>query len=209
MIIAVINKLEDEMIARLSELSEQKIGQLTFYFAQEKLEDFHNEVGQYRKFMQKNHFNEKRNQMISHKMLPEKWTDFKDIDVSSKLIGIGIGKAVGLMWKIDEKYLGPSAKYLWREALKKKDELVAINKVKYLLLPHLKLSVQVRKKIIVEEFKAGYPVWEKVTAKVNGVERDVIICKKWGALFMDKNSAFIMDDYPLINQDEINFTPKE
>lgn len=52
----LIDKLENEIISRLSELAEQKICQLTFYFAQKKLEkmvDISIDVSEYKKFVAK------------------------------------------------------------------------------------------------------------------------------------------------------------
>jgi hypothetical protein len=42
------DKLEDELVARLSELPEEKIGRLNFYFAAEKLGKFHSEAADFR-----------------------------------------------------------------------------------------------------------------------------------------------------------------
>ena len=68
-----------------------------------------------------------------------------------------------------------------------------------------KLSVDIRKKIIAEEVKAGDKVWERVKAKVNGIDRDVVICKKWGALSISQNKILMLGDYPIIELNEINF----
>src|SRR5690348_10449477 len=58
------DKLEDELVARLSELAEEKIGRLNFYFAAEKLGKFHPEVADFDKYIEKNGFRQKRNQDI-------------------------------------------------------------------------------------------------------------------------------------------------
>jgi hypothetical protein len=68
-------KMRDEIIARLSELSEIKIGRLTFHFAVEKLKALHNDSEKFTNFIETNGFRKKRNWDISHKELPEKWTD--------------------------------------------------------------------------------------------------------------------------------------
>ena len=70
----------------------------------------------------------------------------------------------------------------------------------------MNLSIETRKIIIKEEMKAGYKIWETVRAKVDGVERDVIICKKWGAILIKPNEAMVFDDYPLLELQEINFS---
>jgi hypothetical protein len=204
----LIDKLENDIVSRLSELAEQEIGQLTFFFAQQKLIkqfDFKPDVDEFKQFIEKENFKARRNQFISHKQLPEKWTDHKEIFISMQTIGKCVALAVKLMIKIDKIYLGPSAIYLWRETLKKKDKPMVPLSVNFMLLPHMKLSIETRKIIIKEEMQAGYKIWECVKAKVNGVERDVIICKKWGAILMRPNEAMVFDDYPLLELHAIDF----
>jgi hypothetical protein len=207
----LIEKLEDEIVSRLSELAKQGIGQLTFYFAQQKLVDkldLSPDVSEYKKFVEKNYFKSKRNQFISHKQLLEKWTDHKEIFISIPTIGKCVSLAVKLMIKIDKIFLGPSAIYLWRETLKKKSTPIRPLKVNFMRLPYMNLSQEIRGIIINKEVKAGLPVWEAVKAKVNGVERDVIICKKWGAILMSPNQFMLCDKYPLQELHEINIGPK-
>ena len=154
-------KLEGEIVSRLSELAEQKIGQLTFYFAQQKLLDkcdLSSEVYEYQKFVKKEKFKAKRDQFISHKQLPEKWTDHKEIFISVPTIGKCVSLAVRLMIKIDKVFLGPSAIYFWRETLKKKPIPMRPLNVNFMLLPYMNLSIETRKKIIKEEMKAGYKI---------------------------------------------------
>ena len=197
----LIEKLEDEIVSRLSEVAEQEIGQLTFYFAQQKLLDkcdLGSDVNEYQKYVTKKKFKAKRNQFISHKQLPEKWTDHKEIFISVPTIGKCVALAVKVMVKIDKVFLGPSAIYLWRESLKKKSIPMRPLNVNFMLLPYMNLSIETRKIMIKEEMKAGYKIWETVRAKVDGVERDVIICKKWGAILIKPNEAMVFDDYPLL-----------
>jgi hypothetical protein len=68
-------KLADEIVSRLSELAEVKIGQLTFHFAATKLGKLDDEVRAFRTFITREKFQQKRNLDISHKVLPEKWTE--------------------------------------------------------------------------------------------------------------------------------------
>src|SRR5690349_930476 len=67
------NKLSDEMVARLSELAEPKAGRLTFHFAAEKLGKLDADVRAFRAFIAREKFQQKRNQDISHKQVPEQW----------------------------------------------------------------------------------------------------------------------------------------
>lgn len=208
----LIEKLEDEIVSRLSELAEQEIGQLTFYFAQRKLEkqdDLSSDVLEYKKYVEKERFKDKRNQFISHKQLPETWTEYKIIYIPIPTIGKCLSLAVKLMIKIDKIFLGPSAIYLWREVLKKKTAPMRPLHTNFMLLHNMNLNREIRGIVIRKEMEAGMPVWEAVKAKVDGVERDVIICKKWGAILMDPHQFIVCDDYPLRELHEINFVIPE
>ena len=204
----LIDKLENEIISRLSELAEQETGQLTFYFAQRKLQDkidLEIDVQEYKKTIEKGKLKAKRNQFISHKQLPEKWTDHKEIYIPLPTIGKCLSLAVRLMIKIDKVILGPSAIYLWREVLKKDSSPLRPLNINFMLLPYMNLDKKTRGTIIRQEMETGQLVLDKVKAKVNGVERDVIICKKWGAILMDSHSFILCDKYPLQELHEINF----
>lgn len=201
----LVDKLEDEIIARLSELSERKVGRLNFFFAQEKLNDFEKDVDNFRRYIKKNRFHEKRNYDISHKELPEKWTEHKMIHIPYESLLEGIALALRLMKKMDSKVQGPSAKFLWREMRKRRYTSLYPAKVSYMLLPYMNLSKEDRKIIILEEMKEGNIIWESVKAKVQGEEKTVIVCKKWGAILMEPRRALVLDDYPLLELHEINF----
>lgn len=71
---ALSEKLRDEMVARLSELGQRKIGRLNFYFAAVKLNTLQSEADEFASFIEKHRFREKRNYDISHKKLPETWS---------------------------------------------------------------------------------------------------------------------------------------
>jgi len=66
----LVDKLRDEIVSRLSELAERKIGRLNFYFAGKKLNKLSKEIKNYEKFIIKNNFRKKRNYDISHKNYP-------------------------------------------------------------------------------------------------------------------------------------------
>jgi hypothetical protein len=96
------DKLEDELVARLSELAEEKIGCLNFDFAAKKLARFHPEVAEFSKYIEKNGFRQKRNQDISHKELPEKWEDHRaPLHIPYRTIVRAIASALRLMKRID------------------------------------------------------------------------------------------------------------
>src|SRR6266478_5251024 len=117
---ALRDKLHDEIVARLSELGTEKIGRLTFHFAATKLNALAAEEESFRLFIQRHKFEEKRNYDISHKELPEQWSEHKFISVPYKRLLEGVARASVLMKKIDRLVLGPSAPYLWQEARKKR-----------------------------------------------------------------------------------------
>lgn len=202
------DKLENDIVARLSELAEMEIGQLNFHFAQQKLLnrfDFKGDVESYQKFIKKNRFKDKRNQYISHKQLPEKWTEHKEIFISMPNIGKGVALAVKLMILIDKIFLGPSAIYLWREVLKKKEKPIVPLNVNFLLLPHMYLPTETRKIIIQKELEAGMEVWERVKTKINGQDVEVLLCKRWAAILFPSGVVMICPDYPLQELHEITF----
>lgn len=192
----LIDKLMDEIVARLSELAEEKIGRLTFHFAQLKLGQFQKDVSAFARFIKSNKFHEKRNQHISHKELPEKWSDHKHIHIPYPVVLRGIAYALRLMKKIDRHILGPSAPYLWREMRKRR--YLPTNPVRtgYMLLPHLYLTTDQRAEIIRKEMDEGQSVWVNTETKVNGVQVTVKACEKWGALLLGPQ-MIVLPQYPL------------
>jgi len=193
----VIDKLEDEIIARLSELAEKKVGQLTFYFVQEKLCLFKREVDEFVKFIHSNRFHEKRNYNISHKQLPEKWSGHKCIHIPYRRIVKGLVHALRLMKKIDRIALGPSAPFLWREMRKRRYVPVPSAKVAYMLLPYLCLSAKERVKIVFLEAMENKNTWVDMKTTIDGSPVAVQACKKWGVVQWG-NSIIALPQYPLV-----------
>ena len=189
-------KLADEVVARLSELAEQKIGRLTFCFAAEKLGKLDAEVKAFRSFIAREKFQEKRNLDISHKELPEKWAKHGPIFIPYRTLRRGVGHALRLMKKIDRIVLGPAAKYLWPEMRKKRYELMAPASAAYMLVPHMNLSPEIRQRVILEEMAEGRAVWSDMTATVNGQQVTVSACRDWGA-FLLGGQMFVLPHYPL------------
>lgn len=199
------DKMHDEIIARLSELSEDKIGRLNFHFASVKLDALQNEVATFRYFIQRHKFEEKRNHDISHKELPERWSQHRHIHIPYKTLLHGIARASVLMKKIDRIVLGPSAPYLWHEMRKNRYSMtMAPPSSMYLVLPHLYLSKEVREKIIMQEMAEGGDVWSEMEIKINGTETKVLVCKKWGAVLLDH--IMCLDSYPLQIISELMFS---
>jgi hypothetical protein len=195
-------KLCDELVARLSELAETKIGRLNFHFIQLKLNRFFDEVERFGIFIQRYKFNEKRNYDISHKELPEQWSQHRSIHIPYRDILRAIALASTLIKKIDAFVLGPSAKYLWREMRKKRYELLNPPHAQYLLLPHLNLSKDARTKVIMEEMAGEFEVWSEMDATINGKQVRVPACKQWGAVIVG-DRVIVLDAYPLQTLGEI------
>jgi hypothetical protein len=107
----LVDKLEDDIVARLSELADSKIGRLTFYFASQKLRRLEVEVQAFARFIEREKFTQKRNWNISHKELPEKWADHHYITIPYPTIVRGIAMAVRLMKRIDDMAVGPEASF--------------------------------------------------------------------------------------------------
>lgn len=176
------NKLYDEMIARLSELAEDKVGRLNFHFAAKKLNALHSEAMKFSNFIGSRRFKKKRNYDVSHKELPESWSDHKDIKIQYPDLLRAITMALRLMKKIDRIVLGPSSLYLWREMRKRRYNFMHPARISYMLLPYYSLSPEVREKIVQEEEKEGRQVWTDMETKVNGRPAKIRVAKKWGII---------------------------
>jgi hypothetical protein len=189
-------KLADEIVARLSELAEPKIGRLTFHFAATKLGKLDAEVRTFRIFITRGKFQQKRNLDISHKELPEKWAQHGPIVIPYRTLLRGVGHALRLMQKIDHVVLGPAAKYLWTEMRKKRYQLMDPASAAYMLVPYMNLSPEIRQKVILEEMAEGRSAWADMNATINGQGMTVSACREWGA-FMLGGRIIVLPHYPL------------
>lgn len=201
-------KLRDELVGRLSELAEPKIGQLTFYFAARKLGKFQVETDSLSAFIVKNRLKEKRNKDISHKALPEQWSDHRaEIRIPYRILVRAVALALRLMKRIDRHVLGPSARYLWREGRKRRYNFMYPPHAAYLLLPHLNLSHSDRTKIVLEELKEGGDVLTEIPTMVNGFPATLLACKKWGVVVLPDGRLLPCDQYPLISLHSVDQVP--
>ena len=196
-------KLADEIVARLSELAEAKIGQLTFYFAAQKLKKLDAAVETFSDFIVRERFQQKRNLDISHKNLPEQWAEHGPIVIPYRTLLKGVVRALRLMKTIDGIVLGPAGKYLWREMRKKRNQLMAPASAMYMMLPYMNLSPEIRQRVIIEEMAAGRHVWSEMTTTINGQETKVSVCREWGALLLP-GRIIVLDQYPLQQLNSIN-----
>jgi hypothetical protein len=202
------DKLRDELVGRLSELAERKIGQLTFYFAARKLESFDAETNAFEAYVLKQRIRDKRNQDVSHKQLPEKLMDRDHISIPYRVLVRAVAMALRLMKKIDRKVLGPSAPYLWGEARKKRYDYMSPPRAGYLLLPYFLLSGQDRLRVIQEEQREGAEVWSPMPTMINGRPETVMACKKWGVVAIG-NGLMVLPQYPLQHLASIDTNPSE
>jgi len=195
------DKLEDELIARLSELAEGKVGCLNFHFASEKLGEFRAEVAAFARYIDKNGFRQRRNQNISHKELPEKWEDHKaPLHIPYRTLVRAVSHALRLMKRIDRRVLGPSAPYLWREARKRRYKpILSPSVVEFMLVPYLHLSGEDRIRIVQEEEREGMQVWEEMPTTVNGLPTTVRASRKWGVLMLGEQKYLPLETYPLVH----------
>jgi len=185
-----------KIVSRLSELAESKIGRLTFHFAAVKLENLSEDVRGFSAFISRRRFHEKRNYDISHKELPEKWSEHKHLEISYLVLLKAIVRAIRLMKRIDGVVLGPSAKYLWREMRKKRYALIDPARTMYMVLPHLNLSPEIRGRIIMEEMAEGRQVWSEMVTIINGRETKISASREWGAILLQER-MIVLDHYPL------------
>lgn len=198
------SKLEDEIVARLSELAEPKIGQLTFHFAATKLQVFEPEVRAFANAIRRSGLEEKRNQDISHKVLPESWSDHKYRHIPYKVVLRCLALAVRLTKQIDRFFLGPAAPYLWAETRKKRYEPISPPRVSYMLLPYMRLSEGVRARIIVDELTEGKKkVLSEMRTLVDGKDATILAAKEWGGIVLG-NRLVMLGEYPLQQLSSIN-----
>jgi hypothetical protein len=206
MLDALADKLNDEIVARLAELAQQKIGRLTFHFAHLKLDQIEEESSEFARFIEKNRFQEKRNYDISHKELPEKWTDHKSIHIPYRIIVHGIVMALRLMKKIDTLHQGPRAKYLWQEMRRRRYKIVYPAKVGYMLLPHLWLSADDRMAIIREEMDEGRDGWKDMPIRINGKDTIIKTYGEFGAIIL--GGQVVLLDESFLELTSIDFPSK-
>jgi hypothetical protein len=178
----IVDKLRDAIIAQLSELAQEKIGRLNFYFAATKLKAFESEARQFSRYIDRHRFTEKRNYDISHKELPETWSEHKHIHVAEAHVVRAIAMALRLIKKVDCLRIGPATRYLWYEMRKQRYELRLPGRAAYMLLPHLNLAPEIRERIIREEEGAGKQVWTEMPTMVNGRPATIRVAKEWGAI---------------------------
>ena len=197
-------KLQNELIARLSELADEKIGRTNFYFATRKLNKLQSEAGLFSKYLISKKLRQKRNQEIAHRELPEQWPQEGAIHISYRTLVKATVMALRLMKQIDRSVLGPAAPFLWREVRKKRYELTGPPRAMYMLVPYFNLSGEDRVRIVQEEQLEGKIVWTEIETMIDGKPQRLLVCKEWGIVFLG-NGCLALPRYPLQSIDSIDF----
>jgi hypothetical protein len=190
------DKLNDELIGRLSELAERKIGRLTFYFAARKMDILLDKVAAFEDFIVKSKIRDKRNRDISHKAFPGAKAP-RTIDVPYRMVVRAVAMALRLMKQIDRYALGPSAPFLWRKARKKRYEFLSPPSASYMLVPYFNLTPEERIQIVTMELAEGRKVWDEMPTTIDGRPTTVLACKQWAVIVLGEQ-LLALDRYPLV-----------
>lgn len=191
------DKLCDELVGRLSELAERKIGQLTFYFAARKLSALLDDVSRFEKFIIGSHIRDKRNRDVSHKELPGAKGQRAYLHIPYRTLVRAAALALRLMKKIDRIALGPAAPFLWREARKRRYEFLSPPRAGYMLVPYLNLPPEDRIKVVLLEQAEGKQVWSEMPTQVDGKSATVLACRRWGVIAVG-GKVLALSRYPLV-----------
>jgi hypothetical protein len=198
------DKLADELVGRLSELAEEKVGQLTFHFAARKIKQLEAEANAFRDFIVASKIREKRNRDVAHKQLPEQWHQKKAIHVGYRVLLRGVALALRLMKRIDRVVLGPSAPFLWREARKRRYDFLSPPCASYMLVPYLGLAAEQRIEIVRQELEEGRKVLTEMPTSIEGRPAKILAAKEWGVILL-RGRALALDRYPLQKLESISF----
>jgi hypothetical protein len=197
------DKLSDELVGRLSELAENKIGQLTFYFAVRKLGAFEDKAKAFADFVVKTRIRDKRNRDVSHKQFPGGKPDPKYLHIEYRVLLRAVALALRLMKRIDRHAIGPAAPFLWKEARKRRYDFLSPPHAGYMLVPYLNLTLDERAQIVQRELAEKRITLTEEPTRINGHPATVLACKQWGVIVLG-NTLFALDRYPLIKLDDIS-----
>jgi len=189
-------RINEDLVARLSELAERKIGRVNFYFAGEKLGALEAEVKAYSRFVNSKGFAEFRNYAISHKELTADWGDMKHHWLRPRVVVRAVAMALRLMKKIDRAVLGPASPFLWQEVRKRRYEFTAPPRVRYMMLPYMRLPDRVRLQVARAEEEEGIGGWKRVDTLIDGERASVLLNKKWGLISLG-NQVLVLKSYPV------------
>jgi hypothetical protein len=150
----VVDRLRNDLTARLSELGERKMGRLNFHFLGAKVPQFQPLAGVFTDFVISSGIREKRHRDISHKELPPQWKDHRHRYVYDRLLTRGTALALRTMKLIDREVIGRESPHLWRIMRTRRYEPANPPSAGYLLMPYILLPLDVRERMA-EEDDAG------------------------------------------------------
>lgn len=202
------DKLSDELVGRLSELAENKIGQLTFHFAVRKLGAFDEDARSFTAYVVKTKIRDKRNRDVSHKQLPGEKPDPKYLHIEYRVLLRAVALALRLMKRIDRHVIGPAAPFLWKEARKRRYDFLSPPHAGYMLVPYLNLTPDERAQIVRQELAEKRITLTEEPTRINGHPTTVLACKQWGVIVLG-NTLLALDRYPLINLSDISTPDQE
>jgi hypothetical protein len=134
----VTGKFRDDLIARIAELGDKKVGQLTFHFACRKFKILETEVDMFERFVKDNKFTDRRNNFISHKSIKPKWDDNKAPHrISYKVMTRALAMAIRLMKQFDEYHYGVKIKRQWQIARKRRYEFSPSRRADFMMIPFI------------------------------------------------------------------------
>jgi len=148
----LVDRLRNDVTARLSELGEKKIGSLNFHFLGVKRPEFQIVAEDFATFVVSKGIRDKRNRDISHKELPPKWNDHRSRYVNDRLLTRGTALALRTMKYIDRKLIGPESPYLWQVMRRRRYQPTSPPSAGYLLLPFIVLPTPLRFQLAEAEF---------------------------------------------------------
>lgn len=143
----LVERLRDDLVARLSELGDDQIGRANFHFLAAKLPQFKLAAESYSKTVLDRGMHAKRNRDISHKEVPERWQDHRDRYVEDRTLTYVTARAIRLMKSIDRVVLGAAAPYLWQIVRRKRYEPLLPASGHYVILPHIRLPDDVMERV--------------------------------------------------------------
>lgn len=198
-------KLQNDLIGRLSELADEKIGRTNFFFVSRKLNQFESQVQAFTRFVITNKFRQKRNQEIAHREQPEHWFQDRPISIPYRMLVKATAMALRLIKRMDRTVLGHAAPFLWREARKKRYELSGSPRAMYMLVPFMRLSDEDRIRVVEAEQRDGKVMWSEMETTINGKPARVLVCKEWGLLLLGTR-CIPLAQYPLQKLEHITFS---
>lgn len=200
------DRFADDIVARLSELAQQKLGRTNFHSVRRAYPHLATQIQAYRDFVIAHDIHARRNKAISHKELPTHWLDRNvPIPIDYKVIVKAIVLALSLMKLIDFLHLGPACDFLWLEMRTRRYIPQHPPRHAYTLLPYYHLSGDKRLRVVEQEVALGFKVWEPMYTSINGRKARVTVCKRWGVIALP-DRLLATEHYPIVSLDDMQIS---